>query len=66
MCRLDLQPGFFTEPVAPVVETLGGTFPELVERREVIEKVIRSEESAFDRTLDRGLQEFERIVARLG
>ncbi len=64
--RLDLLPGFFTELVAPVVETLGGTFPELVERREVIEKVIRSEESAFDRTLDRGLQEFERIVARLG
>ncbi|MFA5256579.1 MAG: alanine--tRNA ligase-related protein [Opitutales bacterium] len=63
--RLDLQPGFFTELVAPVVQTLGPVFPELVKQQNVIERVIRSEESAFDRTLDRGLQEFERIVARL-
>jgi len=63
--RLDLQPGFFTELVAPVVQTLGPVFPELVKQQGVIEKVIRGEESAFDRTLDRGLQEFERIVAKL-
>lgn len=63
--RLDLKPGFFTELVGPVVQSLGGTFPELVQQRELIERVIRGEENAFDRTLDRGLQEFERIVARL-
>jgi alanyl-tRNA synthetase len=62
--RLDLKPGFFTELVVPVVETLGPTFPELVAQREMIEKVIRSEEGSFDRTLDRGLQEFERIAAK--
>jgi alanyl-tRNA synthetase len=63
--RLDLQPGFFTELVAPVVETLGPAFPELISQREIVMKVIRSEEAAFDRTLDRGLQEFERIAAKL-
>jgi alanyl-tRNA synthetase len=64
--RLDLRPGFFTQLVEPLVQTLGPVFPELVTQRSVIEKVIHSEESAFDRTLDRGLQEFERIVARIG
>jgi alanyl-tRNA synthetase len=63
--RLDLKPGFFTELVPPVVETLGPVFPELVQQKVTIEKVVRGEEAAFDRTLDRGLQEFERIVAKL-
>jgi alanyl-tRNA synthetase len=60
--RLDLEPGFFTELVPPVVQTLGPVFPELTAQQEMVRKVIRSEESAFDRTLDRGLLEFERIA----
>jgi alanyl-tRNA synthetase len=31
----------------------------------MVRKVVRSEETSFDRTLDRGLQEFERIAAKL-
>jgi alanyl-tRNA synthetase len=63
--RLDLQPGFFTELVSPVVQTLGPVFPELKSQEEMVRKVVRSEETSFDRTLDRGLQEFERIAAKL-
>ncbi len=58
--KLGLPVGFFEQLVAPVVESLGAVFPELVERRDIVQRVIRSEEESFGRTLDRGLQEFER------
>jgi alanyl-tRNA synthetase len=58
--KLGLPIGFFEQLVAPVVESLGQVFPELVERRDIVQRVIRSEEESFGRTLDRGLQEFER------
>jgi alanyl-tRNA synthetase len=60
--RLELRAGFFASLVDPVLETLGPVFPELVERRELLRKVIASEEAAFDRTLERGLAEFEKIA----
>ncbi|MFT3781185.1 MAG: alanine--tRNA ligase [Nibricoccus sp.] len=58
--KLGLSTGFFEQLVAPVVESLGKVFPELVERRDIVQRVIRSEEESFGRTLDRGLQEFQR------
>lgn len=52
-----------------VVETLGTTmgsaFPEIIARREIIERVIRAEEESFNATLDRGLEIFDEIVTRL-
>ncbi len=62
--RLDLKPGFFAELVGPLVEKMGPFFPELKEQRDVVYKVIRSEEQAFDRTLDRGLKLLDRITLR--
>jgi alanyl-tRNA synthetase len=59
--RLGLEPGFFTQLVVPTVGNLGHIFSELREKQAVIEKVIASEESAFDRTLDRGMSMFEDI-----
>ena len=59
--RLNLKEGFFTKLVAPTVAKLGGIFPELKEQEEVITKVIHSEESAFDRTIDRGMHLLENI-----
>ena len=60
----------FDEPflyhLTPVlVDTMGYIFPEIVERQEHIERVIRAEEEAFGRTLDRGLDIFEEVVAGL-
>ncbi len=61
--RLDLKPGFFTRLVGPAVDSLKAVFPELETQREVIGKVISSEENAFDRTIDRGLGILEKIFA---
>ena len=55
-----------TEPVLwkhvhILCDTMGDVFPELLERRELIEKIIRAEEESFLATLDRGLQRFDLI-----
>src|SRR3954468_15423194 len=60
--KLGLQTGFFEQLVAPVVESLGGTFPELKQQQDMIRRVIRSEEESFGRTLDRGLQIFSKAA----
>jgi alanyl-tRNA synthetase len=56
--NLDLKPGFFEQLVEPVIESLGPVFPELVERRSIIQRVIKAEEESFGRTLARGLAHF--------
>lgn len=61
--RLNLAPGSFVKLVDPVVSVLGEAFPELVAQQEIIRRVISSEESAFDRTIDRGIQMFEKLAA---
>ena len=48
--------------VPAVVETLGDAFPELAKNAETIAKVIRDEEESFLKTLDRGLDLFEKAV----
>ncbi len=45
-----------------VAEVLGGAFPELRERAEHVQLVIRTEEEAFRKTLDRGLVQFEKLA----
>ena len=54
--KLGLVTGFFEQLVAPVVESLGPVFPELVAQQDIIRRVIRSEEESFGKTLDRGIQ----------
>jgi alanyl-tRNA synthetase len=56
--KIGLQTGFFEKLVEPVVESLGGVFPELVQQRGTIERVVRAEEENFGRTIDRGLEQF--------
>ena len=57
--RLDLKPGFFVKLADPLIDKMLDAFPELERRREMIRRVIDSEEKAFERTLDRGLQLLE-------
>jgi alanyl-tRNA synthetase len=57
--KLGLKPGFFEQLIDPVVEVLGGVFPELRQRQDLIHRVVRSEEETFGRTLERGLKRFE-------
>jgi len=61
--RINLQQGALSGLVDAVVAQLGTIFPELVSRRDTIVRVLQSEEAAFERTLDRGLQLFEKRVA---
>ncbi|ACF13065.1 alanyl-tRNA synthetase [Chloroherpeton thalassium ATCC 35110] len=46
-------------------ETMGDVFPELVERRQVIEQVIKAEEESFLQTLDRGIEIFNGVTEKL-
>jgi alanyl-tRNA synthetase len=61
--KLGLSTGFFEQLVEPVVQSLGEVFPELKQQENVVRRVIRSEEESFGRTLDRGLQLFEKAAA---
>jgi len=61
--RLELPDGFFAEMVPVLVAKMSEAFPELKKQENVIRKVIASEEAAFDKTIDRGLQLFEKHAA---
>src|SRR5206468_3171635 len=57
---------FFYHLVDVLVRTMGGVFPELAEKQELVRRTIRREEESFNKTLDRGLDLFEREVATAG
>jgi len=59
---LDMEAAFIYKLVPVVVKIMGATYPELTERVDYIQKVIRSEEESFGQTLDRGLQIFSDLV----
>jgi len=46
-----------------VVEQVGAWYPEVIENAAQIERVVRAEEERFRETLDRGLKEFDELVA---
>ena len=47
------------------MELMGDVYPELVEKQSHVEKVIKAEEIGFNETLDRGLEQFDKIVTDL-
>jgi alanyl-tRNA synthetase len=53
---------FFYELVDVVADNFGGVFPELRERKQAITTTLRAEEESFNRTLDRGLEQFNKYV----
>jgi len=56
---------FLSNLVETVVELMGDVYPELVEKQSHVEKVIKTEEIGFNETLDRGLEQFDKIVTDL-
>ena len=56
---------FLSNLVETVVELMGDVYPELVEKQSHVEKVIKAEEVGFNETLDRGLEQFDKIVTDL-
>ncbi len=58
--RLGIVEPFLHEVAAVVVEKMGDTYPELVQRKDLIENVTQQEEVRFRQTIDRGLELIEK------
>ena len=63
--QLGVKDIFFYKLVASLVEVMGSAYPELVERRGVVEKVLKEEEEQFARTLDNGMVILEKAIKEL-
>src|SRR5947208_8639663 len=61
---LGFQEPFFFKLVDVVAQTMGEVFPEIRAQQSKIKEIIRREEEAFNKTLDKGIELFEREVAR--
>lgn len=56
---------FFHKLVGVLTRHMGDVFPEIRARQSVVEAVLKREEEAFNRTLDRGIELFNQEAARL-
>jgi alanyl-tRNA synthetase len=61
--HLGLATGFFEKLVSPVVESLGGVFPELKRQEPTLRRVVKAEEESFGRALERGLRRFDEAAS---
>ena len=61
---LDMREPFIYQLVETVAQEMGAAYPEVVQKRDHIARVIRSEEEGFGKTLDRGLEIFETMRAK--
>jgi alanyl-tRNA synthetase len=56
---------FFYKLVGVLAETMGQVFAEIREKQKHVEEVIRVEEEAFNKTLDKGIKLFDEAVLQL-
>jgi alanyl-tRNA synthetase len=56
---------FFHKLVDVLADTMGGVFPEIRAKKKHVQEVIRTEEEAFNKTLDRGIEIFEEHLKAL-
>ncbi len=62
---LDLQEPFLFKLVPTLVDLMGENYPEVKNRQQHIEKVIRAEEESFGQTLDTGLELFDNVSKKI-
>src|SRR4051812_14134341 len=62
---LGFKEPFFYKLVATLARTMGDVFPEIRARQKHVEEVLKREEEAFNKTLDKGIELFEREASRL-
>ena len=55
---------FFHAMLAPLIETMGEAYPELVTKRELIDRALLAEEERFAETLDSGMRIFDEVAGR--
>ncbi len=63
--KLEAKEHFFHKLVASLIKQMGDAYPELIQQQTIIEKLLRIEEEQFGRTLDRGMNLLEDILANL-
>ena len=63
--RLGIQDVFFYKLVAPLVEEMGGAYPELTSTQAQVERVLKKEEERFAETLGLGMKILEACVAKM-
>lgn len=63
--QLGISTPFFGRLVNPLIEVMGDAYPELLEKRDHIEKTLSQEEQQFSRTLENGLHLLEAHMASL-
>ncbi len=61
--HLDLKENFVTEIVPDILALYQDFYPDLLKKKDLISNVLRTEEQKFNRTLIRGLKEFNRLIA---
>ncbi len=59
---LEMKEPFMSKLSESLIETMGDAYPELIERRDLIEKVIHEEEESFLRTLATGISLLDKII----
>jgi len=62
---LGFKEPFFYKLVDVLAETMGDVFPEIRARKKQVQDVTRTEEEAFNKTLDRGIELFNEEVGRI-
>jgi len=62
---LGFREPFFYKLVGVLARTMGNVFPEIRAKQKHVEEVLQREEEAFNKTLDKGIELFEREAARL-
>ncbi|MBN2424442.1 MAG: alanine--tRNA ligase [Calditrichaceae bacterium] len=63
--KLNISKPFIYKIVPVLVKNMGDFYPEIADRQTHIQSVIKAEEEHFNRTLDRGLEIFDKIKEEL-
>ena len=63
---LGVRGDFFWRMVAPLVEVMADAYPELIAKRDLVERALRGEEERFGETLEQGMRIFDEVAARSG
>lgn len=64
--KLGLPNPFFSQSVQPLIDVMGDAYPELLNSKAYIEKILAQEENQFARTLDQGLKLLQEQMHTLG
>ncbi len=60
---LNVNKPFLYKLIDAVINTMGETYPEIIDERERIEKILRFEEERFARTIETGMMKFDEILS---